>query len=394
MPQSTLPPQFVLPPVSQQLIASSHKPRGHARSRSDYVSLGAPSDPSHPFKKLGNAPTPPNRSNNNRPPRGAPQPPALLGPPQLQSTLSPLSFGSPVSSRKNNAHRRAKSDIPLALFRGSGGSISGGGGRVLVTKEDLLKNLPNPRWGGAPKPLTHVRNRSRTGSGSDGPMLDDISVKSGYSGYGATSSSGEREYLMPTSQGSEFNPLLQSIGSVELGPNAKKTQGRHVRAMSDASAISVTTDMAKSALFKGITDTGRIQLQLPKDSFRILMDSQLEAGMVYKRKLVDSEDEFFVEFHTVDEDPVAVDGDTCNCTCDRCMRCHEKQKRLPPDLYVMAVDSTIYRRMLDEVIASRSMPCGTFFCGHHEDVRHPDITIAALIVSVVVFLLLAGTTLL
>jgi len=40
-------------------------------------------------------------------------------------------------------------------------------------------------------------------------------------------------------------------------------------------------------------------------------------------------------------------------------------------------------------LLSRDMPCGTFFCGHHEDVRHPDITIAALIVAFVFFLLCA-----
>ena len=56
----------------------------------------------------------------------------------------------------------------------------------------------------------------------------------------------------------------------------------------------------------------------------------------------------------------------------------------------MAVDSTLYRRMLDEIIHSRSMPCGTYFCGHHEDVRHPDIKIAMIAVSVVFVLLLAG----
>lgn len=133
--------------------------------------------------------------------------------------------------------------------------------------------------------------------------------------------------------------------------------------------------MAKSALFKGVTETGRIRLQLPKDSFRILMDCSLETGSVYKRKLVDNEDDCFVEFYTDDDDnPVP-----------------SEQRLLPPDLYVMAVDSTLYRRMLDEVIQSRSMPCGTFFCGHHEDVRHPDITLAVIGVALLMMLLIAVT---
>ena len=57
----------------------------------------------------------------------------------------------------------------------------------------------------------------------------------------------------------------------------------------------------------------------------------------------------------------------------------------------MAVDATLYRRILDEVMDSQSMPCGTYFCGHHEDVRHPDITIAAIIVSTVFIGLFVAT---
>lgn len=318
---------------------------------------------SHPLK-------PP--SGGNRPPRKASGSGGamLLSPPPPQLTVSPLTMGSPkVPGMSRNAHRRAKSDIPLNLF---GGDRSVGANRQ-ITKADLLKSMPNPRWGGvAPSKSTmHTRQRSRTGSDH---MMDDGSVKSGFSGYGATGSMRREKSSGSLRLKTE---MLQSIGSVELGADAKKSNGRHVRAMSDASAVSVTTDMMKSALFKGVTDTGRIQLQLPKDSFRVLMDSALETGQVYKRNLVDDEDQFFVEFHTVDDHP----------HLDR-----ENQRMLPPDLYVMAVDSCLYRRMLDEVIASKSMPCGLFFCGHHEDVRHPDITIAALLVGVVFILLLWGTT--
>ena len=344
----------LLPPMPQSVVLAPQLPpmpgyeqtRGHGRSRSEFQ-FGGPqipsSDPSHPFNR---APLPPGiggseRSANRRPPRAhSVVPPSPL----QQSIVSPLGLAPPVyagvnaNHRKPVSHRRAKSDIPLAMF-GSGGSSVGG--RV-ITKADLLKNLPSPRWGGQPKPI-HTRSRSRTGSDGHLLPLSDASVSSGGGGYGAGYGS--------------IDPPLQSIGSVELAHNSKRQDGRHQRLMSDASIKSVTTDMGKSALFKGVTDTGRIRLQLPKDSFRILMDSQLEAGSVYKRKLVDSEDEFFVEFHTEEEEDPVIDAQhTCHCTCDGCKRCQEKQKRLPPDLYVMAVDSTIYRRMLDEVIASKSMP--------------------------------------
>ena len=374
--RSRRPPKFgeqapLLPPSSQTasqtplspkptLVQSIARPNGHGRSLSE-LPAGAPhSDPAHPFNKAVLPPptagVPPR---SNRPPRGASNPPLPPpSPPPQPSVISPSSLGFPQGASVgggHHGHRRAKSDIPLAMNSSvGGGSVGGGSVGRLITKSDLMKNLPDPRWGGAPP--THTRNRSRTGS--DGPLLssDHGSVTS-VGGYGATDPG---------------HPLLQSIGNVELAPG-----GRHKRIGSDASVISVTTDMAKSSLFKGVTDTGRIQLQLPKDSFRILMDRQLEAGYVYKRKLVDNEDEVFVEFHTSDETyPV---------------NSIENQKRLPPDLYVMAVDSTIYKRMLDEVIASRAMPCGSYYCGHHADVRHPDITIAALAVAVLFFLLLAGS---
>mmetsp|Transcript_14485 Transcript_14485/g.31420 ORF Transcript_14485/g.31420 Transcript_14485/m.31420 type:complete len:438 (+) Transcript_14485:134-1447(+) len=380
MPQSALPPPL---PSSQQ-FGSRSKPKRHGRSHSDFPFSVPLADPFS--KHQGPSPPPPgvgvNRS--NRPPRAGAPHSMIPPPPPSQSVVSPLSYGSPqgqgpaggTTTRKALAHRRAKSDIPSALF-GDRGGMSVGGGRLL-TKSDLLKNLPSPRWGGPIKPLTHSRSNSRSDvplSHSRSSSRGDVrsrtgSVESvssgGYLGYGAISIDEGNPLLQ-----SEGNPLLQSIGSVQMAPGSG---ARHKRLMSDASAMSVTIDMAKSALFKGVTETGRIRLQLPKDSFRILMDSQLEAGCVYKRKLVDNEDDYFLEFHT------GGDGDSIDST----------PKRLPPDLYVMAVDSTIYRRMLDEVIASKSMPCGTFFCGHHEDVRHPDITIAALIVGVVFLVLVAG----
>ena len=93
---------------------------------------------------------------------GGPKPPrrttALPPAPAPQSTLAPVNFGSPTGVRKVG-HRRTKSDVPLLI--GGRSSISTSG-RV-ITKADLLKNLPNPRWGGA-KPSMHHRNRSRTGS--------------------------------------------------------------------------------------------------------------------------------------------------------------------------------------------------------------------------------------
>ena len=336
------PPSRRIDSMPKQIIALRH-----VRSHSE-CDIGAPphSDPTHPFNN-GVLPTP-------SPTMGGGGTQRLKLPPRPSTP-----------TREKSSHRRSMSESRVI---GSGGSVgSGSSGRHIITKAELLSKLPNPRWGGAPpKPITYNRSRS----GSDGPLLSiDCRNDRHGGGYGAISSG----YNIDAGTSRH-----QSIESIEF-PNS-----RHQRTRSDASAISVTTNMAKSSLFKGVTDTGRIQLQLPKDGFRILMDSQLQAGYVYKRKLIDDEDELFIEFHTLDEeDPFNV--------CGGCNRCREKKRLLPPDLYVMAVDSTIYRRMFDEVIASRGMPCGCFFCGHHADVRQPDITIAVVVVGVVFLLLLAGS---
>lgn len=387
-PTKSRPPQPPRPMEQTPLLAPVAPPmppppsqwRGHGRSRSD---MAAPPQSAervpHPFNK-GILTPPLNRSFSSRPPRAAsPMPMGPPPPPHSAPYESPLNdvvrstfHGSGrAPPRRGMAHRRAKSDIPLAF-------IGGGSSRRDITKADLLKSLPAPRWGGAApnnNALTHTRRRSRTNS--DGIFGDGDSVRSGggvsLSGYGAFDTLSEHGHPLRDGLPPRRVPSASSMGSGGMGRRVPSS--RHLRKMSDASVRSVTTDLSKSALFKGVTSTGRIQLQLPKDSFRLLMDSSLETGHVYKRKLVDDEGEYFLEFYTVDNDPDST----------------EEQKRLPPDHYVMAVDSSIYRRMLDEVIRSRSMPCGTFFCGHHEDVRHPDITIAALVVAAVIFLLLAGS---
>jgi hypothetical protein len=47
--------------------------------------------------------------------------------------------------------------------------------------------------------------------------------------------------------------------------------------------------------------------------------------------------------------------------------------------------------MFDEVSESKSMPCGTYFCGHHEDVRHPSIMIAVALVGTLFVAILIAT---
>ena len=310
------------------------------------------SDPSHPLKGGGGQRPPPSGNRNrSRPPSRN----AVLPPPPVLGTVTPPGVGGPMPRKPLTIHRRAKSDVPLLAV--------GGGGSGSVTKAELLKTLPNPRWGGP----TH-RQRTSSDGGSLLAATDGMNLSPGYGSITGATGQGQGHPLLDTN----------TIGSVALNDTVKRPV-RHARTMSDASVHSVTTNMANSALFRGVTAGGTLQLQLPKDDFRVLMDSQLEAGSVYKRKLVDNEDGMFVDYHTLEE------GNP-----EYYPRYYGQEKRLPPDLYVMAVDSTLYRRMLDEIIDSKSMPCGTYFCGHHEDVRHPEVKIAVMIVFVVFVLLLSA----
>lgn len=108
--------------------------------------------------------------------------------------------------------------------------------------------------------------------------------------------------------------------------------------------------------------------------------------------LVDNEDEYFQDYHITElDDLIPARTAECQCTCENCNRCHTRIKQLPPSHYVMAVKSDIFRRMFDEVSASKSMPCGLFFCGHHEDVSHPSVKIAVVLVSILFVAMLLAT---
>ena len=70
----------------------------------------------------------------------------------------------------------------------------------------------------------------------------------------------------------------------------------------------------------------------------------------------------------------------CGCDCAQCAACHGKAA-LPLRYYAIGVPDDLYRRVLDEICLSRTMPCGIFFCGHHSDVRRPSIFIAVAVVG-------------
>ena len=98
---------------------------------------------------------------------------------------------------------------------------------------------------------------------------------------------------------------------------------------------------------------------------------------------MENEDDYFQDYHIT-----LGDGQYMSMNCDPVQG---PPKQLPPAYYVMAVDADIYQRMFDEVSESISMPCGLFYCGHHEDVDYPSIRIAMVGVMITLSVMLVAT---
>ena len=98
------------------------------------------------------------------------------------------------------------------------------------------------------------------------------------------------------------------------------------------------------------------------------------------------EDDYFQNYHITVEDEVEPHF-SFECQCNN----RSPRKQLPPSYYVMAVDADIYQRMIDEVSESMTMPCGLFYCGHHDDVDHPSIRIAMVGVTITFSVMLLAT---
>eukprot|EP00986_Skeletonema_menzelii_P008275 scaffold3437_cov145-Skeletonema_menzelii.AAC.7 len=392
VPQSPFTPIGRLPPMPLRQRANS----SGDRSVSEISTLSGRSGLSNNQRVRSSSPVPANNGLYGAPPlasKKVPLPPPLMG---LDGSGRSISSGSQNNRphplmRSNSAasassrHRANSSD---SGFRPPHRRQSSTGSVFSISSQDsgamspeAVKLLPDPRWGGG-------TNRSR--SFSQGSHTRRNTLSNFPEGI--------------VSGGSDFDyGSLQGLSIGNSNPSAAGKKKKHHRRNSsvgsyasivsvDQSIDPVTTNMSKSSMLKEVTVKGVVRMQLPKDQFRLLSDRDLEAGTVYKRVLVDDENDYYQDYHmtTLEDLPAARDSD-CQCTCENCTRCHTRTKQLPPTHYVMAVKPDIFRRMFDEVSASKSMPCGLFFCGHHEDVRYPSVTIAVIMVSILFVALLLAT---
>ena len=139
-------------------------------------------------------------------------------------------------------------------------------------------------------------------------------------------------------------------------------------------------------------------MQYPKESIHLSTSNELRKGWIYA---IPHDTEAFEEYHRKaeeamlweDEDLYNIEFHRCSCQCPACYHgCtghehnHESKKpknpftALPPTTFALAVDENIYKKVLDEISMKYSMPCGLFYCGHHEDVSHPSCMIPLFLV--------------
>uniref|UniRef100_A0A7S2YAB4 Uncharacterized protein n=1 Tax=Entomoneis paludosa TaxID=265537 RepID=A0A7S2YAB4_9STRA len=168
-----------------------------------------------------------------------------------------------------------------------------------------------------------------------------------------------------------FFPGVPLRRSLSRGNSVSDLQS--VGAQSVASHQSVVSDISKSALFQGVTNEGHVQLRFPYEACRLVANKDMEKGILYMQEIPPAE---YEAYHLAAEEANAWEHRLDNDT----------RKLLPQTFYAIRVEDDLYRRVLDEIADSHQMPCGLFFCGHHEDVSHPSVMIA----TVAVMILFAG----
>lgn len=247
--------------------------------------------------------------------------------PTAGSSQSPAHSGS-----RKTAHRRSGSESSAGR-RQHRRSASGG-------------NLP---------PVGPRSDRSPAPSGANRKRPDAPRTRS-YSGTLLPGQGGVPQIRRSFSRGNSASDL-QSVG-------AESVASRH----------SIVSDISKSALFQGVTDEGHVQLHFPYEAVRLVNHKDLEAGKLYMQEIPAAS---YEAYHVAAEEATAWEH-----RLDNDNRCSNKNQLLPPTYYAIRVDDDLYRRVVDEIAESHQMPCGLFFCGHHEDVSHPSVLIAAVAVAI------------
>lgn len=145
----------------------------------------------------------------------------------------------------------------------------------------------------------------------------------------------------------------------------EQQQQQQVRFQSDNS-INVL-DTQHSSLF--YEQDGKLLLKLPRDQMRLMMDNDLEPGIVSVLQWRKAEDEY--------QGLTAV----------------PQMEMTPPLKYVLTVPDDLYRRVVSEMSYRLMPPYWGFFkcCHYHDDTEHADIRLALAILAVTFTLVFAFT---
>lgn len=204
-----------------------------------------------------------------------------------------------------------------------------------------------------------------------------------------------------------------SAGSTSSMANRHRRGSSIASVVSEASMKSIVSDIRKSTFYTVNEKTGEAQLSFPHENVHLILVNEEEKGVRYipngarhfrsstsnqslrmgQLYKVPVNEEEFEAYHlaSVCEDPSGLYGDYlldfdatqyCRCNCLHCTHCAgKKEGKLSVNFYCLVVDDGLYRRLVDEISSSQTMPCGIFFCGHHEDVRRPSMCIPVVILG-------------
>ena len=177
----------------------------------------------------------------------------------------------------------------------------------------------------------------------------------------------------------------------------------------DHEGLPAIADIRKSSL--SYFSNGRVQIRLPKDRVRLLMDDHMEAGILcVEKEIMSRSDDINDDTNTEvlpSQELLEANTNGQQITTPLLKPKSPQNKTTPSasantttdDIpssimnelqYVMTIDQDLYKRVLSEIADSRS-PCGIYYCCHDYESKSVNINVALGILAFVFSLILWGT---
>ena len=416
------------PPPGDDLYERQPQQRHHnSHPNNNYYAATRPNPPS-------GRTTRPNRI------KAPPPPPIVTQPPEEEADLYAALLQSTCVNYGSTAwnHPSTTTGKRLPTFNNNNGpsprsitaATRGGGGKP-PSRNNSFKNLLEYGGPHTPPPQQHRRAHSdgiprlvvprRTAPNAASSRTALVSNKRAASGKNEWPPSVQQRRLsgaLPSPRRLAAGGSSSSVGATQPAPKGHRRVSSGMSQFSaasyagtEASMMSFVSDIRQSAFFGGVNEsTGQVQMHFPSSNVHLLPIDKtreeqyhppLQIGRIYQVAVHEKDYEAYhraaedgASWENDDDDSmmseIGIDGDYHRssssprklhpaCQCPQCTF-HRSAPILGPGYYCLTVEDTIYQRVLDEVCASQSMPCGLFFCGHHEDVSRPSMWIPGTIV--------------